>query len=184
MSIESVMLSNHLILCCPLLHLHSIFPSIRVFSNKPVSQLFAAGSQSIGASASASVLPMNIQHWFPLGWTRLISLQPKGLSSLLWPTGEGWQPTAVFFPWESHEQYETFLYRVQEKSLFSVLILCLVPYFMSLYHLLLYNYLISRMNNHKEQLKLLFKFCYQWIISSNTYRPESLMRWDITIYLF
>ena len=40
---------------------------------------FTSGSQSIGASASASVLPMNIQDWFPLGWTGLISLQSKGL---------------------------------------------------------------------------------------------------------
>ena len=46
----------------------------------PRSQLFASGGQSIGASASASVLPMNIQHWFPLGWTGWISLQSKGLS--------------------------------------------------------------------------------------------------------
>ena len=48
----------------------------------PVSQLFALGGQSIGASASASVLPMNIQYWFPLGLTGLISLQCKGLSSV------------------------------------------------------------------------------------------------------
>ena len=46
----------------------------------PLSQFFASGSQSIGASASASALPMNIQDWFPLGWTGWISLQPKGLS--------------------------------------------------------------------------------------------------------
>ena len=46
----------------------------------PMSQLFASGGQSIGASASASVLPMNIQNWFPLGWTGWISLQSKGLS--------------------------------------------------------------------------------------------------------
>ena len=77
MSIESVMLSNHLILCCPLLLLSSIFSSIRVFSNV-MSQLFTSGGQSIGASAS--VLPINIQHWFPLGWTGLISFQSKGLS--------------------------------------------------------------------------------------------------------
>ena len=44
------------------------------------SQLFASGGQSIGVSASASVLPMNIQNWSPLGWTGLISLQSKGLS--------------------------------------------------------------------------------------------------------
>ena len=46
----------------------------------PVSQLFTSGGQSIGASVSASVLPMNIQGWFPLGWTVWISLLSKGLS--------------------------------------------------------------------------------------------------------
>ena len=46
----------------------------------PLSQFFESGGQSIGASASASVLPMNIQDWFPLGWTGWISLQSKGLS--------------------------------------------------------------------------------------------------------
>ena len=46
----------------------------------PLSQLFASGGQSIGVSASVSVLPMNIQGWFPLGWTGLIFLQSKGLS--------------------------------------------------------------------------------------------------------
>ena len=45
-----------------------------------MSELFASGGQSIGVSASASVLPMNIHDWFPLGWTGLISLQSKGLS--------------------------------------------------------------------------------------------------------
>ena len=45
-----------------------------------MSQLFASGGQTIGVSASTSVLPMNIQDWFPLGWTRWISLQSKGLS--------------------------------------------------------------------------------------------------------
>ena len=46
----------------------------------PVSQFFTSGGQSIGVSASASVLPMNIQDWFPLGWTGWISLLSKGLS--------------------------------------------------------------------------------------------------------
>ena len=46
----------------------------------PMSQFFASGGQSIGVSASASVLPMNIQNWFPLRWTGWISLQSKGLS--------------------------------------------------------------------------------------------------------
>ena len=70
MSIESVMTSNHFILCCPLL-LPSIFPSIRVF---PKSWLFTSGGQGTGASGSASVLPMNIQGWFPLWFTGLILL--------------------------------------------------------------------------------------------------------------
>ena len=46
----------------------------------PMSQFFTSGGQSIGSSASASVFPMNIQDWFPLGWTGWISLQSKGLS--------------------------------------------------------------------------------------------------------
>ena len=111
MSIESVMPSNHLILC-RLLHLFpSIFPSIRVFSNEsalffflflkfyfifklyitvlvlpnikmnpPQVYMCASGGQSIGVSASASVLPMNTQDSSPLGWTGWISLQSKGLS--------------------------------------------------------------------------------------------------------
>ena len=74
-STELVMLSNHLNLCCTLLLLPSIFPSIRVFSSELT---FASGCQRIGASAS--ILPMNIQGWFPLGLTDLISLQPKKLS--------------------------------------------------------------------------------------------------------
>ena len=65
-SIESVMPSNHLILGHPLLLQPSIFPSIRVFS---MSQFFSSGDQSIGVSASSSVLPKNIQDWFPLGLT-------------------------------------------------------------------------------------------------------------------
>ena len=56
------------------------FPASRSF---PVSQLFSSGGLSIGVSASASVLPMNIQDWFPLGLTGLISLLSKGLSRVL-----------------------------------------------------------------------------------------------------
>ena len=69
--------SNHLILCRPLLLTPSIFPSIRVFPNESVLHI---RGQSTGVSASASVLPMNIQDWFPLGWTGWISLQSRGLS--------------------------------------------------------------------------------------------------------
>ena len=77
MPIESVMPSNHLILCCPLLLLPSIFPAPRSFQ---MSQLFVSGGQNIGVSASTSVLPMNTQDWSLLGWTGWISLQSKGLS--------------------------------------------------------------------------------------------------------
>ena len=78
MPIESVMPSSHHILCHPLLLLPPIPASIRV--NFPMSQLFAWGSQSIGVSASASVLPMNTQDLSPSGWTGWISLQSKRLS--------------------------------------------------------------------------------------------------------
>ena len=77
LSIELVMPSNHLILCCYFSsHLQS-FPAWGSFLN---SQFFTSGGQSIGISASASILPMNIQDWFPLGLTGLISLISKGLS--------------------------------------------------------------------------------------------------------
>ena len=76
-SIESVMLSNHLMLCHPFSSCPQFLPASRSF---PMSRLFTSGSQSIGASALASVLPMNIQDWFPLGLTGLISLLSKGLS--------------------------------------------------------------------------------------------------------
>ena len=84
MSIELVMSSNHLILCCPLLLLPPIPPSIRVFS--PMNQFFTSDGQSNGASASASAFPMNIQEWFPSEWTGLISLQSKGLSRVFYTT--------------------------------------------------------------------------------------------------
>ena len=74
-SIESVMLSNHLILCC-LLPLPSIFPSIRGFF--PMSWLFPLDGQHIGAFTS--VLPVNIQGWFPLRLTVFTYFQSKGIS--------------------------------------------------------------------------------------------------------
>ena len=80
MSIESVMSSNHLILCHPLLLPPSIIPSIRVFQMSWF--FFTSGSQSIRVSASASVLPMNIQGWFPLGRTGWISSVQGTLKSL------------------------------------------------------------------------------------------------------
>ena len=77
MSIELVMPSNHLILCCLLLLLPSIFPSIRVFSTESVLHI---RWPSIGLSTSAFVLPVCVEDWFPLGLTDWISLQSKWLS--------------------------------------------------------------------------------------------------------
>ena len=77
MSIESVMPSNHLILCRPLVFLPSIFPSIRDFSNESALRIRWPKYWSF---SSTSVLPMNAQDWSALGWTSWISLQSKELS--------------------------------------------------------------------------------------------------------
>ena len=70
--------SNHLILCCPLVLLPSIFPSIRVFSNESVLHIRWPKYWSFNFSIS----PNEYSDWFPLGLTGLISLQSKGLSSV------------------------------------------------------------------------------------------------------
>ena len=77
MSIESMMPSNHLILCHSLLLLPSIFPSIRVFSDESVLHIRWPKYWSL---ASVSLLQMNIHDWFPLAWTGWNSLLSKGLS--------------------------------------------------------------------------------------------------------
>ena len=78
MSFKSATQSHHLTLCCPLLLPPSIFPNIRVFSKEPA---LGIRGQSNGVSASALVLPANIQDWFPLGLTACIPFQCKGQSS-------------------------------------------------------------------------------------------------------
>ena len=109
-SIESVMPSNPLILCRPLLLLPSVFPS-RVFSSESV---LLSGGQSIGVSASASVLPMNFQDCFLLGLTSLISLSPRDAQEFsLTPQFKGinssapnflYSPTLMSIPdhWKNH----------------------------------------------------------------------------------
>ena len=78
MSIESMMLSNHRILCYSLLLLLTIFPSIRSF---PINRLLASSGQSIGTSASVIISPSNeYSGWLPLELNSLISLKSKGLS--------------------------------------------------------------------------------------------------------
>ena len=119
MSIELVMPSNHLILYHPLVLLPSILPSIKVF---PMNQLFASGGQSSGVSASTSVLPINIQGWFPLGLSDLLAIPKDSQESSSAPQFKSintyslrrsintspwrkkWQPTPVFMPGELHGQ--------------------------------------------------------------------------------
>ena len=79
----------------------SCLQSFQSSGSFPMSQLFVSGGQSIGASASASVFPMNIQGWFPLGWTGWISLQSKGLSRVFFQHHSSkasiFHPSAFFF---------------------------------------------------------------------------------------
>ena len=127
MSIESVMSYNHLILCHPLLLVPLIFPNIRSF---PVSQFFTSGSQSIRISASASVLPMNIQDQFPLGWTGRICLSPRNSQeSSLTPQFKSiissmlsflYSPilTSIHHYWKHHSFYRMDIYWQSNVSVF------------------------------------------------------------------
>ena len=107
MSIEPVMPSNHLVLCCLLLLLLSIFPSIRVFFNEAA---LPSGGQSIGVSASASVLSVNIQDWLiwspcsPRDSQESSSPAPesKGISSLVLSLLYGPALTSVHDYWKNH----------------------------------------------------------------------------------
>ena len=83
MSIKLMMPFNHLILCSPPPSCPQSFPASESF---PESQFLASGGQSIRASALASVLPVNIQDWFSLGLTGLISLMSDGLSKVFFST--------------------------------------------------------------------------------------------------
>ena len=151
MSIESVMPSNHLTFCCPLLLLPSVFPSIRVFFNESA---LLSGGQSIGASGSASVLPMNIQDWFPLGWTDLISLQSKGLSRIFSNTTVqkhqffSTQPSALSFLydptltsihdyWKNHSFDEMDIVGKVMSLIFNMLSRLVIPFFPRSKHLLI-----------------------------------------------
>ena len=94
MAIESVMPSNHLILVVPF---SSFLQSFKALGSFPMSWLFASGGQNIGASAS--VFPVNIQGWFPLGWTGLLSLQSKEKNI----RGNDWSIRNMIKPLPSHE---------------------------------------------------------------------------------
>ena len=100
MSTESVMPSNHLI---PVILCSSCPQSFQESGSFPVSQLFASGSQSTGASVSTSVLPVNIQSGFPLRLTGLISLLSKVLSKVFFPDS---YKRCTFFPQPDLQGYK------------------------------------------------------------------------------
>ena len=102
--IELVMPSHHLILCHPFCFGPYSFPASLSF---PVSQLFTSGGQSIGASASATVLPVNTQGWFLLGLTGLISWLSKGLSRVFSNTTASILQCSVFFMVQLSHPYMT-----------------------------------------------------------------------------
>ena len=110
MSIESVMQSNHLILCIPFSSSLQSFPASGSF---PLSQFFTSSGQRIGVSASTSVLPMNTQDWSALEWTGWISLHSKGLSRVFSNTTvmdhykwKSWSVNkAIQFKWQNNMIY-------------------------------------------------------------------------------
>ena len=95
MSIVSMTPPNHLIFCCPLLFLPSIFPSIRVWKRVSSSHQVA---KILEFQLQHQSFPMNIQGWFPLGWTGLISLQSKESSPA--PKSESINPLVFNLLWK------------------------------------------------------------------------------------
>ena len=131
MSIALVIASNHLVLCPPLFLPPSIFPSIRIFSNESV---LCIRCHSIGISALASVLPVNIRSWFPLKLTGLISFESKGLYKESFPAPQfesisslavnllyGLTLTSIHDYWKSHSFDSTDLCRKVMSLLFNTL---------------------------------------------------------------
>ena len=90
----------------PFLSCLQSFPVSGLF---PMSQFFPSGGQSVGVSASASVLPMNIKGWFPLGWTDWLSWQPKGLSRLFNTTVQKHQFFSAQLSLQSNSHIHTWL---------------------------------------------------------------------------
>ena len=89
--------------------LSSCLQSFPASGSFQMSQLFASGGQSIGVSASTSVLPINIQNWFPLGWTGWIFLQSKGLSKVFSNTTvQKYQFFSAQRPLESNSHLHTY----------------------------------------------------------------------------
>ena len=121
------------------------FPASRTF---PMSQLCTLGGQSIGASASASVLPMNIQDWFPLGLTGLISLLSKGLLKVFSSTTVQkhqfftaqpslWSHICTWILWENHSFEYTELVGKVTSLLFNMLFRLVIAFLLRCKHLLI-----------------------------------------------
>ena len=104
MSIEAVMPSNYLILCCPFSFCPQSFPASGSF---PVSQLFTSDDQNSGASVSATVLPTSIQSWFPLRLTVLVSLLSKEFSGVFLSTRGQRLWCSAFFTVQLSQLYMT-----------------------------------------------------------------------------
>ena len=144
MSIESVMPYNHLILCCPLLLLPSIFPSIKVF----FSDLALCIRWPKYCSFSFTISPSNIQSWYPLGLTGLISLKSKGFSQDYW-SGETFHSLGDLLGPEIESgspalQADSLLFEPPRKTILSIkspqISLLLI-------YLLLYNFIALCFNN-------------------------------------
>ena len=103
-SIESVMPSRHPFLCHPFSSCPQSLPALGSF---PMSQLFVSGGQSVGVSASTSVLPMNTQDWSSLRWTGMVSLQSKGLSRVFNTTVQKHQLFIAHFSSQSSSHIHT-----------------------------------------------------------------------------
>ena len=98
--------------------LPSCLQSYPASGSYPMSPFFTSGGQSIGASASASVLPMNIEDWFPLGWTDLISLLPRDSQESSTPQFESINSLALHILYgESHKEWKSHPYMTTGKTI-------------------------------------------------------------------
>ena len=151
---------SHLTISSSLVPFSSCLQSFPASGSFPMNQLFALGDQSIGASISASVLPINIQDWLPLGLTYLISLQSKGLSTVFSNTTV--QKTSILWHSDFFMVQLSYLYTTTGKttaltiwtSVSKVTSLLLTLTFSLNYHLKLYLHIVTlevRVSTHEFQ---------------------------------
>ena len=140
---------NYLILCHPFSSCLQSFPASRSF---PMSQLFASGDQSIGDSASASVLPMSILGWFPLGLTGLISWLSKGLSRVFSSTT--FQKHQFFHTQPFFIVHFSHPYMTTEKTT-ALTIQAFVSKVMSLFFNMLFRFVTAFFSKEKESFSVM-----------------------------